>query len=107
MLCDLDGVVWLAHRPIPGAVDAIARLRAAGCRVLFVTNNSAPTLAEHEAALAAIGVDASGAVLSSPMAAARLVQPGTAVLVAGGPGITEALTRRGATPVANDVSALR
>ena len=102
VLCDLDGVVWLAHRPIPGAVEAIARLRAAGCRVLFVTNNSAPTLADHEAALAAIGVDATGAVLSSPMAAAQLVRPGASVLVAGGPGITEALTRRGATPVVND-----
>ena len=33
VLCDLDGVVWLAHQAIPGSVDAIARLRAAGHRV--------------------------------------------------------------------------
>jgi len=38
VLCDLDGVVWLAHRPIPGSVEAIARLRTGGHRVLFVTN---------------------------------------------------------------------
>ncbi len=40
VLCDLDGVVWLAHQPIAGSVDAIAALRAGGRRVLFVTNNS-------------------------------------------------------------------
>ena len=41
VLCDLDGVVWLAHTPIPGSVEAIAAIRASGRRVLFVTNNSA------------------------------------------------------------------
>ena len=39
VLCDLDGVVWLMHQPIKGSVDAIARIREAGHRVLFVTNN--------------------------------------------------------------------
>ena len=43
---DLDGVVWLTGRPIPGVDEAVARLRGAGVRVLFATNNSAPTRAE-------------------------------------------------------------
>ena len=43
---DLDGVVWLAGRPIPGVDEAVARLRGAGVRVLFATNNSSPTRAE-------------------------------------------------------------
>ena len=34
MLCDLDGVVWLARQPIPGSPEAVARLRAAGWRVI-------------------------------------------------------------------------
>ncbi len=38
---DLDGVVWLAGRPIPGSADAVTALRAAGERVVFLTNNSA------------------------------------------------------------------
>jgi 4-nitrophenyl phosphatase len=101
VLCDLDGVVWLAHRPIPGAVEAIAAIRASGRRVLFVTNNSAATRAEHEAALARIGIDATGDVVSSSMAAAFLVEPGERVLVTGGPGVSEALTARGASVVVN------
>jgi 4-nitrophenyl phosphatase len=99
VLLDLDGVVWLSHRPIAGSVDAIAALRAAGHRVLFVTNNSGPLLAAHEAALSRIGIDADGAVVTSAMAAAHLVDPGERVLVAGGEGVVEAVQRRGATVV--------
>lgn len=102
MLCDLDGVVWLAHEPIPGSVDAIARLRASGRRVLFVTNNSAALVAEHEAALGAIGIEAGGAVVSSSMAAASLVDNADRVLVNGGPGIIEAVESAGATAIVND-----
>ncbi|HEC10039.1 MAG TPA: HAD family hydrolase, partial [Acidimicrobiales bacterium] len=36
-ILDLDGVVWLAHQPIAGAVEAVARLDDAGHDVLFVT----------------------------------------------------------------------
>ncbi|MGA9276256.1 HAD-IIA family hydrolase [Ilumatobacter sp.] len=106
VLCDLDGVVWLAHEPIPGSVDAISDLRASGRRVLFVTNNSVATVAEHEAALAAIGIDAVGDVISSSMAAASLVEPGERILITGGPGIHEAVLGRGAIPVANDGTSL-
>lgn len=99
VLCDLDGVVWLAHRPIPGSVDAIARLRAAGHRVLFVTNNSSARIAEHEEALGRIGIDAAGDVLSSAVAAGLLVMPGERVLVAGAGGVVEAIEGRGAEAV--------
>ncbi|MGB3733565.1 MAG: HAD-IIA family hydrolase [Ilumatobacter sp.] len=102
VLCDLDGVVWLAHEPIAGAVDAIARLRGAGRRVVFVTNNSAALVSEHEAALAAIGVAADGDVISSSMAAASLVSSGERVLVAGGSGVVEAIEAAGAIAVRND-----
>lgn len=99
VLLDLDGVVWLAHQPIPGSVEAIAALRAAGHRVLFVTNNSAPVVGAHEQALAAIGVPAEGDVVTAAMAGAHLVAPGEKVFVCGGPGIVQALERRGATVV--------
>ena len=96
VLCDLDGVVWLANRPIDGSVDAIARLRAAGHRVLFVTNNSSAEVAVQEAALAAIGVPAEGDVLTSAQAAALLVAPGERAIACAGAGVVEALRRQGA-----------
>jgi 4-nitrophenyl phosphatase len=102
VLCDLDGVIWLSHVPIPGSVEAVARLRAAGRRVVFVTNNSSAVIADQEAALAAVGIPAAGDVLTSAMAAAALVGPGERVLVCGGPGISEALGHRGAIAVPGD-----
>jgi 4-nitrophenyl phosphatase len=101
VLCDLDGVVWLAHRPIAGSVEAVADLRGSGRRVIFVTNNSAATSAQHEQALAAVGIPARGDVVSSAMAVTALVAPGTRVLVAAGPGVVEALERAGADVVIN------
>lgn len=96
---DLDGVVWLAASPIPGAAAAVARLRDAGERVLFVTNNSSQRLADQEAKLAAMEIPAAGDVVTSAMAAARLVEPGERALVCGGAGVREALADRGAVPV--------
>jgi len=96
---DLDGVVWRASMPIPGAAEAVAALRAAGVPVVFVTNNAGPCIADHEVKLADLGIPASGAVLTSPMAAAGLLHAGERVLVAGGAGIVEAVERAGATVV--------
>jgi 4-nitrophenyl phosphatase len=70
--------------------------------VLFVTNNSAATIADHEEALHEVGVPARGDVVSSATAAARLIQPGERVLVTGGPGITEAVEQRGGSAIVND-----
>jgi 4-nitrophenyl phosphatase len=102
VLCDLDGVVWLAHQPIPGSVDAIARLRAAGHRVLFVTNNSSARVEVQEAALAAIGIPAVGDVVTSAQAAAQLLVPGQRALVCGGEGVVQALEARGVAAVLDD-----
>jgi HAD superfamily hydrolase (TIGR01450 family) len=99
LLCDLDGVVWLAHQPIPGAVDAISRVREAGTRVLFVTNNSFSTRLEQVDALGKIGISAQGDVVTSAMSAATAVKPGWRVLVCGGRGLIEEVERVGATPV--------
>lgn len=92
---DLDGVVWLGDEPLPGAADAVARLRAAGERVLFATNNSFARVAAQEAKLAGFGIPAEGDVVTSAMAAAQLVEPGERALVCGGPGVIEALDGRG------------
>lgn len=98
-LLDLDGVVWLGERPIDGAADAVARLRRAGERVVFATNNSWARVADQESKLEGMGIPAAGDVVTSAMAAATLVDPGERVLVSGGPGIVEAVAKRGGDPV--------
>lgn len=99
-LLDLDGVVWLAGRPIPGSAEAVARLRSAGERVAFLTNNSGPTLAEHVAKLERAGVPATAdEVVSSAGAAAGLLEAGQRAYVVGGQGVHEALTAAGVVVV--------
>lgn len=98
--CDLDGVVWRGETPIPGSADAIAQLRAADRRVVFLTNNSSGTVATNVARLARAGVPANPEdVCSSAMAAAALLArdlaPGSRVLACSGPGVVEALEQRG------------
>jgi len=93
VLCDLDGVVWLAHQPIPGSVRAIASLRDAGIRVVFVTNNSFSTYDEQIAALGSIGIPAEGDIVTSAMSAATAMKSGWRVLVCGGRGLIEEVGR--------------
>lgn len=96
---DLDGVVWLGEDVIPGAPEAIARLRADGERLAFVTNNSFGPRSLVEAKLARMGIDPGEDVITSAMAAAQLVQPGETVLLCAGPGAREELEARGVTVV--------
>jgi glycerol-1-phosphatase len=96
---DLDGVIWLGDQPIPGSAEAVARLRETGESVVFVTNNSAVPVEAVEAKLGVQGIPAEGAVLTSAMAAARLVAPGDVALVCAGPGVDEALGARGVQTV--------
>ena len=99
VLCDLDGVIWLAHQPIAGSVEAVSALRDAGKRVLFVTNNSFSTYEQQVAALGQIGIEADGDVVTSAMAAASVMQPGWRVLVCGGEGLIEEVEKVGAEAV--------
>ena len=93
---DLDGVVWLADTVIPGAAEAVARLRDRGERVVFLTNNSSPTVDDYVKKLAGMGMPADpDDVLTSAQAAARLLEPGSTALLCAGPGVAEALEQRG------------
>ncbi|HUB69265.1 MAG TPA: HAD-IIA family hydrolase [Acidimicrobiales bacterium] len=97
---DLDGVVWLAGEGVPGSSEAVTLLRDAGERVVFLTNNSGPSLAAYVAALGAVGIGCDPAdVVTSAQAAASLVAPGETVAVVGDEGVREALAARGAVVV--------
>jgi glycerol 3-phosphatase-2 len=103
-LVDLDGVVYVGTEPVDHAAPALARARAAGMRLAFVTNNAARRPEAVAEQLTQLGVTAStGEVVTSAQAAARLLADrlpaGARVLVVGGEGLTAALTERGLTPV--------
>jgi HAD superfamily hydrolase (TIGR01450 family) len=97
---DLDGVVWLAGEPIPGSAHAVAELRRVGIRVLFASNNSAPTLSELLARLERAGIDADpGDIVTSAQAAAAMLDPGTTAFPCAEAGVAEALVERGVAVV--------
>jgi 4-nitrophenyl phosphatase len=95
-ILDLDGVVWLSEDPIPGSVEAIASLREAGHRVMFLTNNAGPRVADLVAKLQGLGIPAEpDEVVTSAQAAASILEPGSTALLCAGPGVREALEARG------------
>jgi len=57
VVVDLDGTVYRAGEPIPGAVEAIDRLRNQGIAVVFCSNNPTKTPEEYADRLTSMGVD--------------------------------------------------
>ena len=55
---DLDGTVYLGDALLPGAADAVARLRGAGSRAVFLTNNPTSLPADYAAKLTRLGIPA-------------------------------------------------
>jgi HAD superfamily hydrolase (TIGR01450 family) len=100
---DLDGVVWLAGSAIEGSSEAVARLRAAGEKVAFVSNNSTPNLARYVRMLSAAGIEVEPhELVTSAQAAASMLTEGTRALCVGGDGVIEALTSAGVEVVDPD-----
>ena len=88
VIFDLDGVVYLGTEPVPGAVDAVNRLRERATPLVYATNNAARRPDEVALLLTGLGVPArADEVLTSPQAAAALLAerlpPGGKVLVVG------------------------
>jgi 4-nitrophenyl phosphatase len=95
-IIDLDGVVWLSAAPVPGGDEAVSAIRAAGGRVVFATNNSAPTHGALVARLHAAGIEAEPCdLVTSADAVASMLSPGERTMVVGDEGILEALENRG------------
>jgi NagD protein len=100
---DVDGTLIHARsasaladaRLIPGAVEAIARVRASGRRVLLFTNGAGLPPARYAAELRAAGLDVADDEFMNPaVVAARWIarrHPGASVLVLGGPGVVAPL----------------
>ena len=101
-LFDLDGVLYRGDRAVPLAADAVARLRSAGGRVVFMTNNSSRTPERVAQTLAGLGIEASPSeIVSSALATADLLasRVGGSAFLVGEEGIRAALSDAGVTVV--------
>ena len=103
-ILDLDGVVYVGSRAVPGAPDHLAAARRAGLHLAYVTNNASRPPEAVAAHLRELGVDvADEDVVTSAQASARLLRArlpeGAAVFVIGGPGLEVALREQGLRPV--------
>lgn len=101
---DLDGVIYLIDRPIPGAVEAVGRLHAEGRAVAYATNNASRRSSQVADLLTGMGVPARpDEVLTSAAAAAELLRDrlpaGAPVLVVGAEALRAEIAAVGLTPV--------
>ena len=92
LLLDLDGVVWIDGRVLPGVAETLQALRSQGLPVLFLTNDPRGSREQYADRLTAGGVPAAAEqVLTSARAAAQLVADregaGGIVLVLGSPAL--------------------
>jgi glycerol-1-phosphatase len=99
-LLDLDGTVWVGEEAVAGAAEALARLRSAGKRLVFVTNDSRADAAELAERLRSFGIEAgekhvltAGAVTSR--LAAEAAGAGAGAFVIGAPALHREVSAAG------------
>jgi HAD superfamily hydrolase (TIGR01458 family) len=85
LLLDIDGVLAISWEPLPGAVDALKRLRDRGTPFRLITNTTTKTCADLGATLRAAGFDvADEEIVTAVVATAehlRGAHPGARVFV--------------------------
>lgn len=102
---DLDGVIYLIDKPIPGAAETVERLRTAGVPTTYITNNASRRAPDVADLLSGMGVPASAdEVLTSAGAAAAMLATrlpaGASVLVVGAEALRAEVRDAGLVPVA-------
>lgn len=105
VICDLDGVVYRGGDAVAGAPEALRRLSVARLGIVYATNNASRPPADVATQLTSLGAPCEvGQVVTSAQAGAAhladALPQASRVLALGGPGVTEALSVVGLTPVA-------
>lgn len=101
LFMDMDGVIYLDREPIPDAVEFVNAARAAGKRLLFLTNNSRLSRRQYRDKLSGMGVEVTEEeILTSATATADFIAEnydteGKSAYVIGGWGLEEELGRTG------------
>ena len=80
ILLDVDGVLHVSGAPIGGGADAVRRLRDAGHRLRFVTNNTTRARAQLASELRGLGIELEDDELQTTPAAAARALAGKRVL---------------------------
>ncbi|RDD62719.1 TIGR01458 family HAD-type hydrolase [Ferruginivarius sediminum] len=72
VLLDLGGVIFVGDKALPGAVDAVARLRERRLPLRFITNTTRTPLPGMRDKLAAMGLEIAAEEMFMPAVAARI-----------------------------------
>lgn len=104
IIFDLDGVLILGDRPVPGAAEAVTKLSGQRVDAVFATNNASRSPGEVASLLTAVGIPATESrVFTSGRAAASLlaarISLGSPVLVVGSAALVEDVALAGLRPV--------
>jgi HAD superfamily hydrolase (TIGR01450 family) len=96
---DLDGTVYLGDQPLPGAVQTLARIREAGSRLIFLTNNPLRSPASYAELLRDVGIQADEREVVTPLGVLtsylKRQHPGAAVLTVAEPLVDQTLLAAG------------
>lgn len=98
---DLDGTIYLGEAALPGAVETLAKLRAAGRKIAFLSNNPTHTRETYVQRLRRLGVDASiDQIINSSLVMTRWLlreAPGARLFVIGEQPLIDELVAAGFT----------
>lgn len=104
-ICDMDGVIYLGNKLLPGVTEFVNWLNETGKRFLFLTNSSERSPKELRQKLLRMGLDVGEEhFYTSALATAAFISkqaPGCTAYVIGAPGLVNALYDAGITM--NDV----
>ena len=112
VMLDLDGVVYVGQEAVPGAAEALQRVREAGVHLAYITNNASRSPDGVVEKLGRVGVEAAtGDVVTSAQAAAHLLAErhpeGSRIGNLGAEGLRQALAEEGLVPAdVQDVEAV-
>jgi HAD superfamily hydrolase (TIGR01458 family) len=104
ILLDIDGVLHVSGKPIPGGGRTVQRLRDAGHRVRFLTNNTTQSRTRLVDFVRGLGVDLDEGELQTTAVAAARALAGTRVLALTMPAIRDDL--EGVTLVGENAEAV-
>jgi ribonucleotide monophosphatase NagD (HAD superfamily) len=107
---DLDGTVYLGDALLPGAAETVARIRAAGSRLVFLTNNPLRPAASYAEQLSGLGIPAAEADVVTPLGVLTAYlsgrHPGAAVLTVAEPLVDQTPTLDKVAPTISNISAI-